>query len=115
MDSGEQLFSDEHNEFVKSERDSFVIEIEPWGDVEISAEPVTVHADMGGWHWQADGIDRHQASIRLWNRMRLLNPFDGLDWGRPGYLIGPLSTDFPADVQKRMMEYDEWLQKWEPL
>jgi hypothetical protein len=67
--------------------------VAPQVEVEIRIEPSTHrHAEWGGWHWQAEGVDRAQAERRLRVRLGRLTPFDGFDtdWGDPGYKIGDL-------------------------
>ncbi len=102
-----EYIRNEHELFARGERDSYLDEITPWGPVEVSVdEAVVANAEAGGWMWQAESMGgRIHASIRLWHRMKDGYPFEGVDWGPPGYQTGPLDVRIRADIRKRMVVY----------
>jgi hypothetical protein len=103
----------EYEEFTTKRRDSITVEVEPWGSVEVQAvEEVVVHADVGGWRWDARGGDRAQALRRLQERLHRRSPFFGADtdWGPPGEASGDeLAEAIPLHVRKWMRAYQSTL------
>lgn len=100
---------DERTEFIQERRDSYTTEVEPWGSVEVEVLPeVTVYAHVGGWQWEARGVDRLGALQRLERRLHGLSPFEGTetDWGPPGEAMGdPLAETIPEHTRQRMRDY----------
>ncbi len=104
---------DEYTEFIQGRTDVYVAEVEPWGSVEVrQAEHVTVYADVGGWHWEARGVDRAAALRRLEERLSgpLPDPFLGStsDYGPPGQSNGDSWTAaIPVHIRERMRKYQD--------
>lgn len=103
------MSSDERERFLDSEIDSF--SDDPPADLGVSwitvhaEETVTCWTEWGGWHWEAEGTDRHQAYRRLTTRLMHMNPWDGSGWGDPGYQTDPLDDRIPDAMRKRMREF----------
>jgi hypothetical protein len=106
---------DEYTEFIQGRRDAYDAEVEPWGSVEVKeAEHVTLYADIGGWHWEARGVDRAAALRHLEERLSgpLPDPFIGSmsDYGPPGWSNGDSWTEaIPAHTRERMLNYQALL------
>jgi hypothetical protein len=67
---------------------------------------------MGGWYWEARGVDRPQASERLEERVGHRHPFvgDPMDWGPPGRATDDrFDESIPVQVQNQMPEYQRAL------
>jgi hypothetical protein len=103
---------EEMRRFAEGESDRVTDRLhDPIGPVTVQAETsARCHAQWGGWLWMAEGSDRERAFGRLHDRMRHLNPFTGVDWGEPGYLLGTedeLDERIPQEMREQMLSYEE--------
>jgi hypothetical protein len=104
---------DKYAEFIEGRSDVYDAEVEPWGSVEVrETEWVTVFADLGGWRWEARGVDRAAALRHLEERLSgpLPDPFLGSmsDYGPPGESTGDSwSAAIPVHVRAQMRKYQD--------